>query len=213
MNVILIGFRGSGKTTVGRALAERLKREFIDCDEYIERRTQLSIAEIFSRHGESHFRTLESEALAELSALDGKVIATGGGAVLKYQNMQVFKRNGCRIFFLEVRTALPRTQSRKLDADPTAVLRQEMLVAELPALPEVLQVLLGIERRDHSDSSDQSSVIRDQQRRPAAKAISTAGAARNSPTAARRDEPPTTSAADQVPVVASRTAPSDRFSR
>jgi shikimate kinase len=113
MNVILIGFRGSGKSTVGVALASRLSREFIDCDDWIEKHTGLTIREIFERHGESHFRTLESQAIGELSAMDGKVIATGGGAALKYQNMQVFKRNGGKIFFLEVgaETAFLRIQS------------------------------------------------------------------------------------------------------
>jgi len=102
MNVILIGFRGSGKTTVGRALSERLAMEFIDCDDWIERQAGTTIREIFEKHGETHFRTIESQALTELAKLDGKVIATGGGAALKYQNMQIFKRQDSRIFFLEV---------------------------------------------------------------------------------------------------------------
>lgn len=113
MNVVLIGFRGSGKSTVGLALAGKLGREFIDCDAWIEKHTGLTIREIFEKHGESHFRTLESQAIGDLSAMDGKVIATGGGAALKYQNMQVFKRNGGKIFFLEVaaETAFLRIQN------------------------------------------------------------------------------------------------------
>jgi shikimate kinase len=113
VNVILIGFRGSGKTTVGRALSERLGIEFIDCDDWIERQAGISIREIFERHGETHFRTIESQALVELAKLDGKVIATGGGAALKYQNMQIFKRQDSRIFFLEVgpEAAFSRIQS------------------------------------------------------------------------------------------------------
>jgi len=98
MNVVLVGFRGSGKSTIGKLLSERTGREFIDCDDFIEKRTNLTIREIFERHGESHFRTLESEAIAELAKLDGKIVATGGGAVLKYQNMQVFKRAGGLVF-------------------------------------------------------------------------------------------------------------------
>lgn len=101
MNVILIGFRCSGKSCVGKALAARLGREFIDCDEYIERQTGLPIREMFERHGESHFRVIESQAIAELSKLDGKVLAMGGGAVLKHKNIQALRRNGV-VFHLQV---------------------------------------------------------------------------------------------------------------
>jgi shikimate kinase len=137
MNVILIGFRGSGKSTVGKALAERLGLEFIDCDARIEEQTGITIREIFEKHGETHFRTLESQALTELAKLDGKVIATGGGAPLKYQNMQVFKRQDSRIFFLEVGpdTAFARmasdvaTRERRpplTDKDPLAEVQEQI---------------------------------------------------------------------------------------
>ncbi len=129
MNVVLIGFRGSGKSTVGKSVAERLKLEFIDCDAWIEKVTGLSIKEIFEKHGESHFRTLESQAIGELSALDGKVIATGGGAALKYQNMQMFKRNGGRIFFLEVGA---ETAFQRIQADETSRLRRPALTDKDP---------------------------------------------------------------------------------
>ena len=129
MNVVLIGFRGSGKSTVGQALSERLGREFIDCDAWIEKRTGLSIKEIFEKHGESHFRTLESQAIGELSALDGKVIATGGGAALKYQNMQVFKRNGGKIFFLEVGA---ETAFARIQGDESTRLRRPALTDKDP---------------------------------------------------------------------------------
>lgn len=129
MNVVLVGFRGSGKTSVGRVLAERLKRDFIDCDELIEKRTQYTIRQIFERHGESHFRKLESEAITELAKLDGKVIATGGGAVLKYQNMQVFKRNGGRIFFLEVGAD---TAYARIQGDETTRARRPALTDKDP---------------------------------------------------------------------------------
>ena len=115
MNIVLIGYRCSGKSTVGKIVAERLKRKFIDSDDYIETKTNLKIREIFERFGESHFRTLEGQAIAEIAKLDGMVIATGGGAPLKYKNMQVLKRNGGRVFYLEIQadTALLR-----MAADP-----------------------------------------------------------------------------------------------
>jgi shikimate kinase len=130
MNVVLIGFRGSGKTTVGKALAAKLGREFIDCDDFIEKRTHLTIREIFELGGESRFRALESEAIAELAKLDGKVIATGGGAVLKYQNMQVFKRNASKIFFLEVG---PETAMERIEGDPATRSRRPALTDKDPA--------------------------------------------------------------------------------
>src|SRR5437667_9810694 len=113
MNVILIGFRGSGKSTVGKVLAERLGLEFIDCDARIEAQAGVTIREIFEKHGETHFRTLESQTLTELAKLDGKVIATGGGAALKYQNMQVVNRQDSRLFLPDQgpETALRRAQS------------------------------------------------------------------------------------------------------
>jgi shikimate kinase len=130
MNVVLIGFRGSGKTSVGKALAERLKREFIDCDEYIEKQTGHSIREIFEKHGESHFRTIESQAIGELAKLDGKVIATGGGAVLKYQNVQVLRRQGRGVvFFLEVG---PETAFERIQADQATRSRRPALTDKDP---------------------------------------------------------------------------------
>jgi shikimate kinase len=128
MNVVLIGFRGSGKTTVGKALAARLGREFIDCDEHIERKTHLTIREIFERWGESHFRNLESEAIADLAKLDGKVIATGGGAVLRYKNIQMLKRNA-KIFHLEVN---PENAFRRIESDGSTRQRRPALTEKDP---------------------------------------------------------------------------------
>jgi len=86
MNVVLVGLRGSGKTTIGRHLAKELSREFVDSDDLIEQRTDLPIAEIFQLCGESYFRLLESEIIEGLSKTNGKVIATvtRQGATLAY---------------------------------------------------------------------------------------------------------------------------------
>ncbi len=128
MNVILTGFRCSGKSSVGKMLAARLGREFIDSDEFIERHTGLPIREIFERHGESRFRVIESQAIAELAKLDGKVIATGGGAVLKHKNMKALKRNGV-VFHLGVSAdaALQRMQE-----DPASPARRPPLTGRDP---------------------------------------------------------------------------------
>src|SRR5438270_1754293 len=78
--LVLTGFMGAGKTTVGRMLAERLGWEFLDLDAYIESRTGLTVPTIFTMHGEPHFRRLESQALASALGRRNIVLALGGGA-------------------------------------------------------------------------------------------------------------------------------------
>jgi shikimate kinase len=92
-SVVLIGYRGSGKTTVGRLLAERLGRTFVDCDEVIVRRRGKSIREIFAAGGEEAFRKLETNVIAELAAGADHVIAVGGGAVLREENRRAMARH------------------------------------------------------------------------------------------------------------------------
>lgn len=98
-NIVLVGMPGSGKTTVGRALARKLGREFVDTDDIIKERHG-DISEIFRQKGEQHFRELESEVILEISAKCGLVVATGGGAVLKGENVFRLRQNG-RIYFLD----------------------------------------------------------------------------------------------------------------
>ncbi|MBW2196129.1 MAG: hypothetical protein JRF37_11475 [Deltaproteobacteria bacterium] len=82
MNIVLIGYRGTGKTAVGRALAERLKRLFYDADVFLEEKLATTIAEMVAKEGWNFFREKEKEVIRELSAKEDSVIATGGGAVL-----------------------------------------------------------------------------------------------------------------------------------
>jgi shikimate kinase len=114
MNVVLVGYRGSGKSTVAQRLGEKLGRPNHDSDAYIEQKTNLSIAEIFAKCGESYFRDLESQALETLMKLDGIVLATGGGAVLRYKNIQVLQRNGL-VVYLRV---TPEEAFKRLVKDP-----------------------------------------------------------------------------------------------
>src|ERR1700704_6874825 len=85
-NVYLIGMMGAGKTTVGRVIAKRLKLRFIDSDHEIESRCGVKIPVIFEIEGEAGFRSREAQAIVELTALEGIVLATGGGAVLAAAN-------------------------------------------------------------------------------------------------------------------------------
>lgn len=98
-NIVLVGMPGSGKTTVGTLLAENLGLEFIDTDDLIVEKYG-NITDIFNVKGESGFRDIESEIIKEISTLQGKVIATGGGAVLRNENVNALKQNG-KIYFLD----------------------------------------------------------------------------------------------------------------
>ena len=91
-NLVLIGLPGCGKTTIGKRLAAELGLIFRDCDEEVERLAGKKIPEIFSQDGEERFREWEKEVLADLLKKPGKVIATGGGVVLKSENREALKR-------------------------------------------------------------------------------------------------------------------------
>ena len=104
----------SGKSTIGKALAEKLGREFIDTDEEIEKAENATIAEIFAAHGEKYFRCVEEQVILSLRSKTGAVIATGGGSVLSKVSVNALKANG-KLFFIdrELKELLP-TKSRPL---------------------------------------------------------------------------------------------------
>ena len=112
-NIILVGFMGTGKTTVGRLLAERQTMEFVDMDCVIEERAGKPISRIFEEDGEPHFRELESQLARELAKRGGLVIAAGGGVVLKAENMKAFEESG-RVVCL---TASPETILKRVETD------------------------------------------------------------------------------------------------
>ncbi|MFC2047195.1 shikimate kinase [Chloroflexota bacterium] len=94
MNIVLIGMRGCGKTMVGKLLAERLGKQFVEMDELIVQRAGLSIPEIVDRHGWEIFRDIEEEVTREVSELDNIVNATGGGVVTKRNNIRELRKKG-----------------------------------------------------------------------------------------------------------------------
>ncbi len=91
--IVLTGFMGTGKSTVGRALAQRLGKAFVDVDERIEQRLRLPISEIFARYGEAYFRQIEGEELAQALQEDA-VVATGGGAIVDPENLARMRAAG-----------------------------------------------------------------------------------------------------------------------
>jgi len=94
VNIVITGFMGTGKTTVGRRVAELLKLPFFDVDDSIKRQTGHTIADLFRLKGESAFRALESATVQELSMQDKAVIATGGGSLMNPQNREFLEKRG-----------------------------------------------------------------------------------------------------------------------
>ena len=93
-NIVLVGFMGTGKTSVAKKLAECLQMSIIDTDDIVVEDSGMDIADIFARYGEVHFRDLESAAVRKAANLENHVISTGGGVVLRESNLEMLKRNG-----------------------------------------------------------------------------------------------------------------------
>lgn len=122
-NIVLAGMPSCGKTTVSALLAQKLGMACIDTDEEIVRKAGISIPEIFARFGESYFRDLESEVISELAKDGGRIIATGGGAVLRQENVRRLKQNG-RIFFID----RPLEELITTDSRPLSNSREKLMV-------------------------------------------------------------------------------------
>lgn len=113
MNIVLIGYRGTGKSSVGQLLAERSGRTLVSTDAEVVRRAGRSVPEIVQQHGWDHFRDLESTVCRDLAGRDDLIIDTGGGAVLRRENVDRLKAGGI-LFWL---TAEVATISRRIGGD------------------------------------------------------------------------------------------------
>ena len=133
--LFLIGMMASGKSTVGKALAARLGWDFFDVDREVERRTGVTVAEIFEKEGEAGFRRRETEMMAELTIRPGCIVAMGGGAPLFEVNRKLLKRGLVVRLLSTVTDVLERTRfdtTRPLlrSEDPVAKIRELMLARE-----------------------------------------------------------------------------------
>lgn len=109
-NIVLTGFMGTGKTTIAKELSKMLNRKLVDIDEEIEKDQKMTINDIFSNFGEKHFRDIETAVIKKFSRVNNIIISTGGGAVLKEENMEALKENS-EVFCLNAsaETILERT--------------------------------------------------------------------------------------------------------
>jgi len=113
-NIVLIGYRGCGKTTVGRLLADSLDRAFVDTDELVSHQAGCSIATIFERDGEAEFRRLEADAIRMATGRPNRIISVGGGAVESGENRKLLRKSGT-VVWLE---APVDVLWRRIQADP-----------------------------------------------------------------------------------------------
>ncbi len=150
-NIFLVGLMGAGKTTVGRALARRLGKQFIDSDHEIEARTGASIPWIFEIEGEASFRAREAEVIRDLTSRSDIVLATGGGAILKPESREYLKARGTVIYLrASVNSILQRTSHDKnrpllQTADPRQRIEQLMRERE-PLYLEVADLVVDTGR-------------------------------------------------------------------
>lgn len=154
-NLFLVGLMGAGKTTVGRLLARRLRRPFYDSDHEVEQRCGVEIAVIFDIEGEAGFRARESQVIDELSALDGVVLATGGGAVLDPANRRRLAARGTVVYLhappADLYPRIRHDRKRPLLATPDPRLRLEQLYAQRdPLYREVADCVIDTGRQSAS---------------------------------------------------------------
>ena len=151
-NLYLIGMMGAGKTTVGRVLARRLKLRFVDSDHEIEARCGVKIPLVFEIEGEAGFRAREAQAIAELTRLEGIVLATGGGVVLAPENRELLAARGTVVYLratpehLYERVRQDRNRPLLATADPLERLR-ELYAQRDPLYHSIADVVIDTGRQ------------------------------------------------------------------
>jgi shikimate kinase len=131
VHIILIGYRGTGKSAVGKRLAERLKLPFCDTDERIESSAGRTIRELVAENGWEYFREREREIIREAAAMERSVIATGGGAVLDERNARILKKHGLLIWLMaDVGTIVRRIHRDKKSSEQRPAFSDNDIVQE-----------------------------------------------------------------------------------
>jgi shikimate kinase len=130
MNIVLIGFMGTGKSTVGKILSKRLGWPFYDTDSMIEKETGLTVPQIFAKRGEEPFREMETRTVQLLSLLDKSVISTGGGIPLRQENMVELERNGWIVLLAATPLTIMGRLKKNVESRPLLAGQDPMLSIE-----------------------------------------------------------------------------------
>lgn len=159
-NLVLIGFMGTGKTSVGRLIAAKLRFQFVDLDALIAERARLEIPEIFARHGEAYFRDLETGALESCGHLTRTVFATGGGIVLRAHNRLLLRELGFVVQLTATEEVIFERVSRNahrplLQTDDPRATISEMIGARRLLYEEAAQLTIDTSERSHQQTADE----------------------------------------------------------
>lgn len=156
MNIVLIGYRGSGKSAVGQRLAGRLKKPFIDVDVLIEKRQRTSIQKLVESRGWAYFRKVEKKIIEEVSGKESGVIAPGGGAVIDPENVKSLKKKGLIIWL----KAEPGVLARRLEGDTQTNRRRPTLTGKgtVEELEDVLRARVPYYRKAADVEIDTSNL-------------------------------------------------------
>jgi shikimate kinase len=138
MSIFLIGYRGSGKSTVGRKLADQLWQPFVDTDDVIVKKAGKTIGEIFQQDGEQRFRDLETQAVREVCQLQEHVISLGGGSLMRPENRQAIKESGGKLVYLKCD---PEELAKRIAADPQTGETRPALTGYGGGVEEIRQLL------------------------------------------------------------------------
>jgi shikimate kinase len=158
-SIVLIGFMGTGKSLVGKVLEQHTRFRRFDTDEIISSRLKMPIEKIFSIHGEEHFRDLETETLRFLSAAEPAIIVTGGGIVMRSENIDLLKQLGA-VVWLDADEATLRTRIHRLNdrpllqtANPEETL-SELLEAREPLYKNAADLRVDISQKNPEEIAE-----------------------------------------------------------
>jgi shikimate kinase len=141
MNIFLVGFMGSGKSTIGKLLAQQLKMNFSDLDHIIEDNEKKKVSDIFKDMGEPKFRELEKEFIKKISAKDNQVVALGGGAPCFHNNMEYINKKGLSVY---LKMSVEAIKDRLLQLSPQAIASRPLIANKSEnELSEFIQATLG----------------------------------------------------------------------
>jgi shikimate kinase len=138
MSIILLGYRGCGKTTIGKRMANRLWQDFVDTDEMVAKGAGKTIRQIFEQDGEQRFRDLEVEAVKQACARNDIVIALGGGAVLREENRALLKDSSHKRLYL---ACSPEELLKRINSDPSSATTRPHLTAHGGGIEEIRQLV------------------------------------------------------------------------